>query len=99
VVGDAIEQGGGHFGVAKNRDPFGKRQIRGDDQRGLFVRLSLRCLLIRPQSDSSKDHCSRCGVLSERDGPGCLDSFPRTISGVLPGLVSLPYRAWDGGRA
>jgi hypothetical protein len=34
-----------------------------------------------------------------RDGPGCLDSFPRTISGVLPGLVSLPYRAWDGGRA
>jgi hypothetical protein len=40
VVGDSIQQGRGHFGVAKNRHPFGKGQIRGDDQRGLLVKLT-----------------------------------------------------------
>ena len=40
MVGDAIEQGCGHFGISKNRHPFGKRQIRRDDQRGLFVKLA-----------------------------------------------------------
>src|SRR5271170_1063617 len=34
-----------------------------------------------------------------RAGPGRLDRFPRTISGVLPGLLSLPHRGWDEGRA
>jgi len=34
-----------------------------------------------------------------RAGSGHLDRFPRTISGVLPGLLSLPHRGWDGGRA
>ena len=36
-----------------------------------------------------------------RAGPGCLNSFPRKISGVLPGLVcsGLPYVCHDGGRA
>src|ERR1700683_1309619 len=34
-----------------------------------------------------------------RAGSGCLDRFPRTISGVLPGLLSLPHRGWDEGRA
>ena len=28
----------------------------------------------------------------DRAGSGCLDRFPRTISGVLPGLLSLPHR-------
>jgi len=40
VVGDAIEQGCGHFGIPKNRHPLGKGQIRGDDQRGLLVKLA-----------------------------------------------------------
>ena len=40
MVGDAIQQGRGHFGIAKNRHPFGKRQIRGDDQRGVLVKLA-----------------------------------------------------------
>ena len=31
-----------------------------------------------------------------RAGSGCLNRFPRTISGVLPGLLSLPHRV--GGR-
>ena len=38
-------------------------------------------------------------VIDERAGSGCLDRFPRTISGVLPGLLSLPHRGWDEGRA
>ncbi len=40
VVGDAIQQGRGHLGIAKNRHPFGKGQIRGHDQRGLLVKLA-----------------------------------------------------------
>jgi len=38
-------------------------------------------------------------ALRDRAGSGCLDRFPRTISGVLPGLLSLPHRGWDEGRA
>jgi hypothetical protein len=37
--------------------------------------------------------------VAARAGSGCLDRFPRTISGVLPGLLSLPHRGWDEGRA
>ena len=37
--------------------------------------------------------------MRKRAGSGCLDRFPRTISGVLPGLLSLPHRGWDEGRA
>jgi ribose/xylose/arabinose/galactoside ABC-type transport system permease subunit len=39
------------------------------------------------------------GFTARRAGPGRLDRFPRTISGVLPGLLSLPHRGWDEGRA
>src|SRR5271163_4397497 len=38
-------------------------------------------------------------MADQRAGPGRLDRFPRTISGVLPGLLSLPHRGWDEGRA
>ena len=38
--------------------------------------------------------------LEHRAGRGCLDRFPRTISGVLPGLLSLPHRGGTkGGRS
>src|SRR6202051_5164117 len=42
---------------------------------------------------------SRALSTATRAGSGCLDRFPRTISGVLPGLLSLPHRGWDEGRA
>ena len=38
-------------------------------------------------------------TVPHRAGPACLDRFPRTISGVLPGLLCSPHRGWDGGRA
>ena len=39
-------------------------------------------------------------TLEFRAGSGCLDRFPRTISGVLPGLLSLPHRGGTkGGRS
>ena len=40
-------------------------------------------------------------INDNRAGPGCLNSFPREISGVLPGLVccGLPRMGCDGGRA
>ena len=40
MVGDAIQQCRGHFGIAENLHPFGERQIRGDDLRGLFIKLA-----------------------------------------------------------
>ena len=34
----------------------------------------------------------------DRAGSDRLNRFPRTVSGVLPRLTSLPHRGWDGGR-
>ena len=39
-------------------------------------------------------------ITMDRAGSVCLDRFPRTISGVLPGLLSLPHWGWTkGGRS
>jgi len=40
MVGQAVQHRGGHFGVAKNLRPVGKSEIRGDQQRGVFVKLA-----------------------------------------------------------
>ena len=40
VMGDAIEHGRGHFGVAEHGGPFSEGEIGGDDDRGLFVELA-----------------------------------------------------------
>jgi hypothetical protein len=37
VVGDAIQQRGGHLGVAEHLPPFGEGQVGGDDQAGALV--------------------------------------------------------------
>jgi hypothetical protein len=37
-MSEAIEQGGGHFGIAKDARPFGKSEIGGDDDRGALVK-------------------------------------------------------------
>jgi len=34
VVSDAIEQGGGHLGVAEDADPFREGEVGSEDQRG-----------------------------------------------------------------
>ena len=39
-MGDAVEQGGGHLGIAEYAHPFGEGQVGGDDQRGLLVKLA-----------------------------------------------------------
>ena len=40
VMGDAIEHGGGHFGVVENGRPFTEGEVGGDDYRSLFVELA-----------------------------------------------------------
>ena len=40
VVGDAVEQGGGHLGIAEDLDPLGEGQIGSDDQAGALVELA-----------------------------------------------------------
>jgi hypothetical protein len=37
VVIEAIEQRGGHLGVAEHARPFAEGEIGGDDDRGAFV--------------------------------------------------------------
>ena len=37
VMRPSIQQSGGHLGVTKNRWPFGKAQIGGNDLTGVFV--------------------------------------------------------------
>ena len=42
VMGQAVEQRGGHLGVAEDAGPFTERQVRGDDHRRLLVAADLR---------------------------------------------------------
>ena len=37
VMGQPIEQRGGHFGVAEHARPFAEGEVGGDDDRGLLV--------------------------------------------------------------
>ncbi len=39
-MGEAVEERGRHLGVAEDGGPFAKREIGGDDHRGLFVELA-----------------------------------------------------------
>jgi len=40
VVGQAVQHGGGHLGVAKNLRPVGEGEICRDQQRGVLVELA-----------------------------------------------------------
>jgi len=40
VVGQPVEECGGHFGVAEDRGPFAEGEVGGDDDRGAFVELA-----------------------------------------------------------
>lgn len=40
MVGEPVEQRGGHLGIAKDAGPFTEGQFDGDDDRGAFVELA-----------------------------------------------------------
>ena len=40
AMGEAIEQGGGHFCVPEDARPFAEAQVGGDDDAGAFVKLA-----------------------------------------------------------
>src|SRR3546814_3028110 len=40
MMGDAIEQRGGHLGIAEHGGPFAEREVGGDDDAGLLVELA-----------------------------------------------------------
>jgi hypothetical protein len=40
VVGEAIEERGGHLGVAEDGGPFAEAQVGGDDDAGALVELA-----------------------------------------------------------
>ena len=39
VVGEPVEQCGGHLGIAEHAGPFREAQVGGDDDTGAFVKL------------------------------------------------------------
>jgi len=39
MVGEPVEQRGGHFGIAENARPFAEGEISVDDDRGAFLEL------------------------------------------------------------
>ena len=40
VVGDAVEQGRGHLGIAEHGRPFAEGEVRGDDDAGPLIKLA-----------------------------------------------------------
>ena len=40
MVGDAVEQRGGHLGIAEHGGPLAEGEVGGDDDRGLLVELA-----------------------------------------------------------
>ena len=40
VVSDAVEERGGHLGIAEDRDPFGEAEIGCNDEGCVFVELA-----------------------------------------------------------
>ena len=37
VMGEPVEERGGHLGIAEHAGPFAEAQVRGDDDAGAFV--------------------------------------------------------------
>jgi hypothetical protein len=37
VMGEAVEERGGHLGIAEDGRPFAEGEIGGDDHRGLLI--------------------------------------------------------------
>ena len=40
TVGEAVEQGGGHLGVAEDSGPFAEAEVCGDDDARAFIKLA-----------------------------------------------------------
>jgi hypothetical protein len=50
VVRQAVEQGGGHLGVAEDAGPFAEGQVGGDEHAGALVELAQQVEQQRPTS-------------------------------------------------
>ena len=40
VMGETVQESGGHLGIAKDLDPLAEGQVSGDDEAGPFVKLA-----------------------------------------------------------
>ena len=40
MIGEPVEERGGHLGIAEHAGPFGESEIGGDDHRGLCIELA-----------------------------------------------------------
>ena len=93
VMRDVIQEGGCHFGIAEDRDPFPELQIGGYDDTGLLVELA----------DQMEEQ--RAAGLGERDVVQLVDDdavqgreLPDDLPGIAFGLF-LPSRDISFGNA
>ena len=83
-MGKAIEQGGGHLGIAEHGGPFAEAQVGGDDDTGALIELAQQVEQQRPATGTEgqiaqlvEDHEVELG-LTARVGSGHPKQTPKT---------------------
>jgi len=85
VVGEAVQQGRGHFGVAEDLHPFAEVEVGGDDQGGLLVELAGQVEQQRPAGVGER----QVAQLVEDDGVD-LDQLLGEVAGASPAAFPFP---------
>ena len=75
AVGETIEQGGGHFSVAKNRGPFTEAEVGCDDDAGALVKFAQQMEQQRPTGCTERQ-VSQLIQDGRRSGIDPGDQFP-----------------------
>jgi hypothetical protein len=84
MVGEAVQQGGGHLGVAEDLHPFAEVEVGGDDERGLLVELADQVEQQRAAGVGER----QVAQLVEDDGVD-LDQLPGEVARASP--VAFPF--------
>lgn len=85
VVGQAIEHGGGHPGVAEHLGPIGESQVGGDQQRGVL-------LTLEPIPEENRRPEAELWAAFEAERPRILGVL---LDAVAKGLAELPRTKLD----
>ena len=97
-MGEAVEQGGGHLGIAEDRGPFAEAEVCGDDDAGALVEMGWL-----PPSPDGIAMCQDCDVphhATERAANGRYDNWRgpckerfSTSRGHYDGAAEVPEKA------
>jgi len=85
VVGEAVQQGGGHLGVAEDLHPFAEVEVGGDDERSFFIELAGQVEQQRPAGAGERE----VAQFVEDDGVD-LDQLLGEVAGASPAAFPVP---------